>query len=116
MSSSCKVLSAVLVTKVSGVCALVITNTKYNIKTFIECFTPSQVNMADPVIYKRSLTVLNIFLLIAATALVFSGLVLMSVYHMAKVNIALVPISLVKLSVFSWSSGLGIFMPPLSVC
>ena len=72
--------------------------------------------MADPVVYKRSLTVLNIFLLIASTALVFSGLVLMSVYHMAKVNIALVTISLVKLSVFSWSSGLGIFMPLLSVC
>ena len=49
--------------------------------------------MADPVIYKRSLTVLNIFLLIAATSLVFSGLVLMSVYHMAKVNIAMVTIS-----------------------
>ena len=49
--------------------------------------------MADPVIYKRSLTVLNIILLIAATSLVFSGLVLMSVYHMAKVNIAIVTIS-----------------------
>ena len=44
--------------------------------------------MADPVIYKTSLTVLNIFLMIASTVLLFSGLVLLSVYHMAKVNIA----------------------------
>ena len=72
--------------------------------------------MADPVIYKRSLTVLNIILLIAATSLMFSGLVLMSVYHMAKVNIAVVMISIQATIYISWSFGLGISMQPLSVC
>ena len=72
--------------------------------------------MADPVIYKRSLTVLNIILLIAATSLMFSGLVLMSVYHMAKVIIAVVMISIQATLYISWSFGLGISMQPLSVC
>ena len=48
--------------------------------------------MADPVVYKTSLTILNIFLMVASTVLLFSGLVLLSVYHMAKVNIAAVTI------------------------
>ena len=122
MSSSYKVLSGVLVTKVSTLCTLVITSIG---KTFIvfasPCITapppppPRQVNMADPVVYKTSLTVLNIFLMIASTVLLFSGLVLLSVYHMAKVNIALVTISS-QAELFSWSFGPGIITPPLSVC
>ena len=72
--------------------------------------------MADPVIYKTSLTVLNIFLMIASTVLLFSGLVLLSVYHMAKVNMARWYQSPVKRNGFSWSSGPGIIMPLLSVC